>query len=104
MNPTTFKGSNSILRGGTAEDFGTERAVDDLPIWRGPGHVISCWKLSLSERLAVLLTGRVWLHVAAGTHPPVVIAAENPFPKGGPNGLQRKHSPATGVRRRASAT
>ena len=38
-----------------------------LPAYRDPldhkGRIICCWKLSLWERLKVLITGRLWHHV-----------------------------------------
>jgi hypothetical protein len=80
MKPTPFPESNGTLGGGTAESFGTEDDVIDLPVHRGNGQVISCWRLSWVERLRVLASGRVWLHVLAPrTHAPVLVAAESPF-------------------------
>jgi hypothetical protein len=79
MKPTAFKGSNSTLLGGPAERYGTADDVADLPVYREPGYLISCWQMTWRERLRVLWTGRVWLHVAGATHPPVVLGTEAPF-------------------------
>jgi hypothetical protein len=53
-----------------------------LPAWRGPdGTVVSRWKLSWRERLAVFFGGHLWLTVLTFNHPlqPVKIAASCPL-------------------------
>ena len=50
----------------------------DLPAYSGDGMVISCWKLSLPERLYALFKGKVWLTVW-GREQPVNIMASEPF-------------------------
>ena len=34
-----------------------------LPAWVDHERVISCWSMSFRERLKVLFTGRIWVHV-----------------------------------------
>ena len=78
--PVDFTESNFIWKGyPTAEEHPD---VDDLPSWRSEhgSHTVSCWKLSLIERLLVLVTGRVWLHVM-GTQPPMYAEGHRPFRK-----------------------
>jgi hypothetical protein len=49
----------------------------DLPVWTNGKHVLSCWGLSLRERLMLLFTGRIWLWVLSGhTQPPVSLQVE----------------------------
>ena len=79
MKHVDFPESNAVLRGGPADKYGTADDVADLPIWRGEGRVISCWRLSFWERMIVLFRGRVWLHVAGSTHPPVCVGARWPW-------------------------
>lgn len=52
----------------------------DLTCYRDGSCVVSCWPLPWRARLAVLLGGRVWLHVLARTHPPVSLTVS----RGGP--------------------
>jgi len=80
MKPTPFPESNGTLSGGPAVNYGTEDDVVDLPVHRGNGQIISCWRLSWRDRLRLLVGGRVWLHVLTErTHAPVLVAAESPF-------------------------
>lgn len=44
-----------------------------LPAFRndgGMGEVISCWQLTLRERLRLLLTGKLWVSLAMFGKPP----------------------------------
>ena len=34
-----------------------------LPVYIGQDEIISCWRLSLGERLKLLFTGRLWLRI-----------------------------------------
>lgn len=80
LKPSSFPEANGTLSGGPAADYGTTDDVVDLPVHRGGGQIISCWRLSWRDRLRVLVGGRVWLHVLTRrTHPPVFIASESPF-------------------------
>lgn len=80
MKPSNFPEANATLGGGPAPKYGTEDPVIDLPVHKDGHQIISCWELSWRDRLRVLVTGRVWLHVLAReTHAPVKITAESPF-------------------------
>lgn len=63
MKPSNFPEANSSLLGGPAEKYGTGDTVVDLPTYRDGEIVVSCWSLTLKERLAVLASGQVWLCV-----------------------------------------
>ena len=41
---------------------------------------ISCWKLSLIERIQALFIGKVWLHILV-SQPPVYLGTDFPFAK-----------------------
>ena len=76
--PVDFKESNFTWKGWGQSAERDE--VLDLPSHYDPQtrQTISCWKLGWKERLRVLLTGRVWLHVF-GKQPPVYVNGEFPF-------------------------
>lgn len=61
LKPVDFKESNNLLQ----------------PAFKGPNHeglrvftdgkqCISCWKLTLRQRLCVLIFGRMWLGIRSG--------------------------------------
>ena len=79
MTPAKFTESNGDLLkpvGYTDEQCGT------LPVFRDGTYIISKWKLSWRERLAILLRGHCWLWVwSSVTQPPVRIDTNNPFAK-----------------------
>lgn len=57
MKPVEFKEQNAVFGEGQKEYLPLPAYLDEGPY----GHVVSCWKLSIKERLRVLLYGRVWL-------------------------------------------
>ena len=60
MKPIPFKEMNKILLVPLGEPV---HDIEDLSVFRDVGQVISCWKLSLVDRLLILLTGRMWLRI-----------------------------------------
>ena len=50
-----------------------------LPAFRGEGQVISCWHLTLWERIKLLLTGRLWFSVIGNGQPPIWLGVDCPF-------------------------
>jgi hypothetical protein len=79
MTPTPFKQQNIML---TAPANMTEEECSSLPVWSGASegvqYTISCWRLSLWERIKFMFHGNVWLYVWAGgrTQPPVALTAK----------------------------
>ena len=65
--------------------FGKDKPeYNPLPAWRGPipeCEVISCWKLSLLERITILFTGVLWLRQLTFGQPlqPQLPQVESPF-------------------------
>ena len=55
-----------------------EGDIGALPVYREKDENISCWKLTIRERILILLTGSIWLHVW-GDHPAVYISGWSPF-------------------------
>ena len=77
MKPVDFEQRNAIL----AEHQPEYRP---LPCYRDrDGAVLSCWRLTIKERLAVLLTGRVWHWQLTFDKPfqPVQIVVDDPWKK-----------------------
>ncbi len=69
MKPIKFKESNVMLTG--------KGEIKNLPAYRDGEHIMSCWKMSLKEKLSALLFGRVWLVVKSSkTQPPVSLNCE----------------------------
>ena len=75
MEPVTFPEQNTLFR----PPEGMEDKVDDLPAFRGEGQVISCWRLSLRERLRLLITGRLWFSLIGNDQPPIWLGVHTPF-------------------------
>ncbi len=77
MRPVAFSGYNVVF----AED---QPQYTPLPAFRGPdGEVISAWRLTLWERLKLLVTGRLWLRQLTFRTPlqPQLPTVEYPFVK-----------------------
>lgn len=69
MIPDVFKEANVTL---LKPDSMTDEECSSLKVYTDGEVCISCWKLSLKERIKALLYGRVWLGVLSGhTQPPV---------------------------------
>ena len=67
--PTKFPQANKCL---TKPIDMTDEECSSLWVYNNGVECISCWKLSLWQRLMVLIHGRVWLGVHSGiTQPPV---------------------------------
>lgn len=75
MKPIRFKQMNQIS---TPPPDGNGHPV---PIYAADGLLITCWGLSLFERLAVLLTGKIYLSVICEEMPPTLLIARPPFEK-----------------------
>jgi len=56
-----------------------------LPAYTDTMQTVSCWKLSLWERLYVLFTGKMWLYQLNFSRPlqPQLLTVESPFIKRG---------------------
>lgn len=79
MKPITFPESNTTL---TKPKGMTDDECGPLPVYRQSGTLISCWRLSLKDALAIIIHRRVWLWVWSGTtQPPVALGTKDPFKK-----------------------
>lgn len=65
MKPVEFKHQNVIF----AKDQPEYQPLPALRLDTPEGQVISCWKMSIWERMKVLFTGRVWLSLMSFNKP-----------------------------------
>lgn len=80
MNPVAFPEANVRL----TAPRGNPR-VQPLMVWTDGEVVVSAWRPTMRERLALIFGRPVWLWVLAGrTQPPVALSVAKPF------GEQRK--------------
>jgi len=79
MKPIIFKDTNQVYRRHAFRPLtlvGKEE-VKDLPAFTDGQFCVSCWKMSLREKLSALLFGRIWLSVFSGsTQPPVSLSVQ----------------------------
>lgn len=83
MKPADFPESNKIL---TAPE-GQEKEVSDLVCFAGEDVegspvLISSWRPSWRERIALVFGARIWLHIwtSQGTHSPISLGTRRPWP------------------------
>lgn len=63
MKPVAFDGQNTVYAADQPQYL-------PLPAYKNEqGQVLTCWKLSVLERLQVLVTGRVWLSMLTFNQP-----------------------------------
>lgn len=65
MKPIEFKGQNIIF----AKDQPEYQPLPALILENETGEVISCWRLSLKERIKILFTGKMWLSLMSFNKP-----------------------------------
>lgn len=65
MKPVEFKHQNSVF----AKDQPEYIPLPALKIDSPRGEVVSCWKMSFSERLKVIFTGMVWMSLVSFNRP-----------------------------------
>jgi hypothetical protein len=71
VTPKEFAEQNKVL---TKPQGMTDEECRSLPVYSDGVQCVSCWEMTWSERLAALITGRVWLQIYAGrTQPPVAL-------------------------------
>ena len=65
MKPIEFKDQTTVF----AENQPEYGNLPALKIDSSQGEVISCWKMTLTERIKVLFTGKVWLNLMSFNKP-----------------------------------
>jgi hypothetical protein len=82
MRPIPFKYANAQLNPPDADYSADVASVSPLPIWTNGEQCVSCWKMSLWERIVALFVGRVWLAVLSGyRQPPVSLTVARTYLK-----------------------
>jgi hypothetical protein len=78
MRPISFAQMTGEL---TRPPSMTEAECVPLPVHYSSTQnaIISCWKPTISERIALLFGARVWLWVYSHSHPPVAVEVRSPF-------------------------
>lgn len=77
MNPIKFKEHNKVYSK-------NQPPYLPLPVYEDDeqgGRVIHCWKLSFKERIKILFTGRLWVHILNFKQKlqPIKPMVDNPF-------------------------
>ena len=73
MKPISFDEHNAILQKPVNM---TDDECLPLPVYRDGKQCISCWKMSVKERLSALILGKVWIWILSGnTQPPIALEA-----------------------------
>lgn len=65
MKPIKFKEANRDFAKGQPE----YKPLPALKLDGEDGHVISCWKANIFERICILITGKVWLNLMTFNKP-----------------------------------
>lgn len=65
MKPIKFKYHNVVY----SENQSEYQELPALKMDTTEGEIISCWKLSLKERITILLTGKMWLSLMSFNKP-----------------------------------
>jgi hypothetical protein len=75
MNPIKFKEQNCIIAKEQPQYL-------QLPAYKSDdGIVTTCWKLSFSERIKILISGNIWIELMTFNHPiqPQRLSINNPI-------------------------
>lgn len=79
MKPVEFMEQNKTL---TKPKNMTDKECGSLHVYVGNEMIVSCWKMTILERLKFLFVGKVWFStIAYETHPPIKLSIETPFKK-----------------------
>ena len=77
MKPAEFKEQNVVFAKNQPPYLPLPAYQDDIQ----GGRIFHCWKLSLRERLKIILTGKLWINVLNFHQPPQPIKpmVDSPF-------------------------
>ena len=71
MKPISFREHNAVLQKPTNM---TDEECGSLAVYRDDKQCISCWKMSVKERLSALIFSKVWIWILSGnTQPPIAL-------------------------------
>jgi len=66
MKPIDFYGSNRELTPSGKEYSDNVVAVHSLRVWTDGEQCVSCWKMSVIERIKAVIFGKVWISTLSG--------------------------------------
>jgi len=66
MKPIDFPARNGLV-------------AAEIPVNRDKGITLSLWQAGWSERLSILIHGKVWLAVEGDFHPPLLLCGNRSF-------------------------
>jgi hypothetical protein len=76
MTAVKFKEQNITF---TEPDGMTDKECGSLPAYKNDAQIVSCWKLSLIERITILFSGIMWLGICGHCQPPIYMTVTSPF-------------------------
>lgn len=78
LTPVRFKEANRVYR---APETMNDEECASLHVFTDDQCTVSCWSLSLFQRLYILFTGRIWLHQLSGNvvYPTALSCERSPF-------------------------
>jgi hypothetical protein len=79
MKPIKFKEQNIVFKKPPSM---TDEECSSLPAHAYDGGIISCWHMSVWERIKALFTGRIWFCVLGNEQPPIWLDVKRPFQEG----------------------
>jgi len=81
MKPIPFKHSSVRLLPPRGKEYSDNvKGIEPMPAWSDGEQCVSCWRMSLKERLSALLFGRVWLALLSGaSQPPASLSASRSY-------------------------
>lgn len=75
MKPIRFNEANKCL---SKPNNMTDKQCSSLWVYSNGRECVSCWKLTIKERIKALIFGKVWLSILSGqTQPPVWLSVDN---------------------------
>ena len=76
MKPINFPESNKVF---TKPSSMKDDECKSMFVFDNGINKISCWKLSLVERLQVLIFGKIWVNLFSNNQPPISLTIKTPF-------------------------
>ena len=76
MEPIEFKEQTNVY---TKPDSMTDEECGSLPVLKCEDRIFSCWKMTFSERVKALITGKIWFSILCDFQPPISLGVDKPF-------------------------
>jgi hypothetical protein len=76
MKPIKFEQQNITYK---KPESMTDEQCGSLPACKHENGIVSCWGMSVKERIKVLFTGRIWFDIVSHAQPPIWLGVDSPF-------------------------